>query len=91
MKYTMNKKMKCPCLTKDLVIDKFNGGDSHRFRDAIDADLSNGFYTPFRSLIRRFRGLAISSVPRLRQVAWYGRHMTSIRLRAFFLANSRWF
>lgn len=37
---------KCLCLTKDLVIDKFNGGDSHRFRDAIDADLSNGFYTP---------------------------------------------
>lgn len=47
---------KCMGLTKDLAIDKFKGGDSHRFKDAIDADMSERFYTPLLAARERVRG-----------------------------------
>ena len=46
---------KCVGLTKALAIDKYKGGDSHMFLDALDADLSDEFYTPL--LIARQRVL----------------------------------
>lgn len=44
---------KCVSLTKALAIDKYKGGDSHKFKDALDADLSEGFYTPLLAARQR--------------------------------------
>lgn len=44
---------KCVSLTKALAIDKYKGGDSHKFQDALDADLSEGFYTPLLAARQR--------------------------------------